>query len=166
MSIESESKPMGELIDEKPSTEVFRKTDEFPAGLDCDLSVDDIPSSEDGFYQPEHYEERRDKRQRPRVTNAVVDYLLNNGVVKRVDGDWENPRYLVQAELSEYWSLDRAERVDRSITDCRQFEWTVVIADDRNDDQIEDDFALITVFSNYHGSIGTTNRYFDRKRNQ
>lgn len=119
-----------------------RATSEFPAGYECDLTCSDVPNDEDEFSKTDHYDDRRHKRSDPNVTDAVIDTLLNDAVVREAYGDWENDRYLFQSEIGDY-------------------EWTLVIADD---DSIEPRYALITVYSNYHGSVGMTNRYLDRRR--
>lgn len=123
--------------------EVHRATDEFPAGEECDLSCKDVPDDEESFYFTMHYGECSRNRTDPDVTDDVIDTLLNDSIVRRAP-DFEN-RYLFQREID-------------------GFEWTLVVADDGPDESPR--YALVTVYSNYHGSVGTTNRYFDRKRGE
>lgn len=120
---------------------VHRKYDEFPAGARCDLTCDDLPDDEDGFYITGHYHDMRTGRQNPSVTDDVVDALLNDSEV-RISPDADD-KLLLQDEVAGY-------------------EWTIVVGDDR-DEPTDLDWALVTVYSNYHGTVGTTNRYFDRK---
>jgi hypothetical protein len=124
--------------------EVHRSTDEFPAGDECDLTVDDVPDDEDTFNKTEHYVERRANRSDPNVTQCVIDRLLTDSTVREAPSnhEFDHPRYLFQAEIGGY-------------------EWTLVVADDSEDDS---EWALISVYSNYHGSTGTTNKYLDRLR--
>lgn len=149
----------GDMIDDG-QPDVFRATDEFPAGPECDLEPEDVPDDEDEFETTQHYDDRRNNRQNPNITETVVDYLLNNGEVREAPGDWENPRYLFQARLSGYWSLDPEDREETTSSECKDYEWTLIVADDGEDADTR--FALITIYSNYHGSVGTTNKYFDR----
>lgn len=123
--------------------DTFRAYDTFPAGAECDLTVEDIPDDENVFGWTDHYENTSRKRRNPDVTSDVIAELLTEGVCKEAPGsDWDN-RYLVQREIDGY-------------------EWTLVVADDGED--ARDRWVMITVYSNYHGSVGTTNKYFDRLR--
>lgn len=121
--------------------DVHRSTDEFPAGQPCDLTVADVPSEIEKFSTEQHFDERRRTRQNPNVTDEVIEHLLTDSIVRRAPGNFENPRYLFQDEIND-------------------FEWTLVVADDGSESDPR--YALITVYSNYHGSVGTTNRYYDR----
>jgi hypothetical protein len=123
--------------------DTFRAYDTFPAGHECDLTVEDIPDDENQFGWTDHYENESRERTDPDVTEEVLTELLTEGVCKEAPGeDWDN-RYLVQREIDDY-------------------EWTLVVADDGEDSR--DRWVMITVYSNYHGSVGTTNKYFDRLR--
>lgn len=121
----------------------FRAYDSFPAGGECELTVDQIPDDEKSFGWTDHYENESRERTDPDVTKDVLDEILTEGVCKQAPGsDWDN-RYLVQREIDGY-------------------EWTLVVADDGEDSR--DRWVMITVYSNYHGTVGTTNKYFDRLR--
>lgn len=132
--------------DERDLPETCRMYDEFPAGPECQLAVTDIPDDENEYGWTDHYENESRERSNPPVTDAVVTEILTEGVVREAPGEnWDN-RYLVQREIDGK-------------------EWTIVVADDYQHDEDyypEDRWVLITVFSNYHGTYGTTNRYFDR----
>lgn len=118
---------------------VARSTETFPAGDECVLTVDELPDHEEAFGWTLHYEEESRTRTNPSVTKDVLDELLSDGVVRR--STHHTDRYLVQKEINGY-------------------EWTLVVAD--NLDGGGTDWILITIYSNYHGSYGTTNRYLDR----
>jgi hypothetical protein len=133
----------GDAVNRTERPDVFRTYDSFPAGDECDRTIDEFPDDEDAYGMTDHYVDRRSDRQNPDITDSVVSTILNGAVVRSDVHDFENPRYLLQTELDGY-------------------EWTIVIADDRENEKFENDYTLITVFSNYHGSVGTTNRYFDR----
>lgn len=110
------------------------------------MTVSQLPDSESDYHLTKHYTDDSRNRSNPDVTDDVVDTLLNDSVCRESDVERYSDRYLLQAEIDGY-------------------EWVLVVADDRSDDE-EYDWALITIFSNYHGSVGTTNRYFDRKRSE
>lgn len=121
---------------------VHRATDEFPAGHECELTAEDVPDDESAFGWTDHYEAESRTRSDPSVTEDIVDQLLTDSAVREAPGsDWDN-RYLFQTEIDGY-------------------EWTLVVADD-GPDADQERWVLITIYSNYHGAVGTTNRYFDR----
>jgi len=122
-----------------------RSTPDFPAGESCPLTVDALPDDEEAFGWTTHYEEESRCRSNPSVTNAVVSELLTDGVLRKTDYEEHDDRYLLQKEIDGY-------------------EWTMVIAD--NNDGPHADWVLITIYSNYNGSYGTTNRYLDRLRSR
>jgi len=137
----------GHLIGEEDKQadvpETISSFDTFPGGEPCDIDIDDLPDDEDAYGWTNHYENDSRNRSNPDVTDDRVGSLLTTGVVWAAPGDdWDN-RYLVQKEMDGY-------------------EWTMVVAHDGSDE--EDEWVLITIYSNYHGSIGTTNKYFDRLR--
>lgn len=125
--------------------ETFRAYDSFPAGVQCDTDTADMPDDENEFGWTDHYTDESRERTNPDVTEDVIETLLTEGVCREAPGTrWDN-RFLVQCEIDGY-------------------EWTLVVADDGNDSR--DRWVLITIYSNYHGSVGTTNRYFDRLRSR
>lgn len=128
----------------KQQSRSHRATEVFPAGEPCDIGCDDLPSVEAQCYLSEHYENRRTHRSDPPVTDDVVDTLLNNSIICRSDRDRDNTRYLCQRRIDGY-------------------EWTLVVADVRDEQAIAENWVLVTIYSNYHGTVGTTNKYFDRK---
>jgi len=134
------------MTDEEQNRDIpdtFRAYDTFPAGGECDLTVEDMPDDENEFGWTNHYENESRKRRNPDVTDEVLEELLTEGVCKEAPGeDWDN-RFLVQRGIDDY-------------------EWTLVVADDG--EQSDDRWVMITIYSNYHGSVGTTNKYFDRLR--
>lgn len=137
------------LTDDEQDSDVpdtFRAYDTFPAGRQCGTNVADMPDDEDSFGWTAHYEESR-QRTNPDVTDEVIETLLTDAICREAPGEWDN-RYLVQTEIDGY-------------------EWTMVVADDGtapDERENHDRWVLITIYSNYHGSIGTTNKYFDRLR--
>lgn len=131
--------------DKTQSIGVARMYDEFPAGEEPeDLTIDDLPDDEESFLTVPHYDDRRKNRVRPEVTDDVVSELLESGEL-RISPDSDDDRYLIQKKIGKY-------------------EWTIVVADDRDREDLETDWSLLTVFSQYHGTYGTTNRYRDRYR--
>ena len=122
--------------------ETVRSSDEFPTGTQCKVCRSDIPDDEMGFGWTQHYKDRKNGRQNPDVTSEIVEQLLTEGIVRQSDA--MEDRYLVQKEIDD-------------------IEWTLVIAEYPKEEAVYD-WVLITVFSNYHGSIGLTNKYLDRRR--
>lgn len=123
--------------------DTHRKFDSFPAGHQCDLTIADLPDDENDYGWTNHYENESRKRTNPDVTDEIVDELLTTGAVWGTPEDKWDDRYLVQKEMDGH-------------------EWTLVVADDGDCDA--ERWVLITIYSNYHGSVGTTNKYFDRLR--
>jgi hypothetical protein len=135
--------------------DTYRPQDSFPWGRESDLDIDDFPTDEDEFYWTHHYANESRARSNPAVTESVVEELLDSGVVHKPYNEELDDRFLIQKEI------DGAE-------------WTIVIGDDRNGnltkratedgvESVDEDFALITIYSNYHGTVGMTNHYFDRR---
>lgn len=145
----------------KSVEETVRTTDEFPAGSECDLTIDDLPDDEDDFWWTKHYEEETRPRQNPDVTDEIVDRLLSDGVVRQTFVEQHDDRYLVQLAIDADDVTDRLRYGDASPD---EYEWTLVVARDDVDRDSDHacEWALVTIYSNYHGSIGVTNRYFDR----
>jgi len=130
--------------EEREIPDVFRKMDGFPNGHHCDVSITDIPDSEDEFEKTDHYVQRKSERRNPAVTDEILTTVLTAGVVNKVTPQSHpDDRYLVQKE-------------------CDGVEWTLVIASTGSLSDTE--WVLNTVFLNYHGSTGTTNKYLDRLR--
>lgn len=123
--------------------DTHRAFDSFPHGDVGSVSINDIPDDETGFVWTNHYEDESRQRTNPDVTSELVEALLRTGVVREPIGDKFDDRYLVQKRIDGY-------------------EWMLVVARDEGSSDME--WALITIFSNYHGSVGVTNRYFDRLR--
>jgi len=123
--------------------DTHRAFDSFPHGTPGSVTIDDLPDKEIEFVWTNHYEDESRQRTDPDVTGALVEELLTTGVVREPVGDKFDDRYLVQKKIDGY-------------------EWMLVVARDEGDSDME--WALITIFSNYHGSVGVTNRYFDRLR--
>lgn len=147
--VTSESPKYDHLIDDEDKVEgrdipeTFRAYDTFPAGMQCKVCVTGMPDDENEFGWTDHYENESRERTNPDVTQDVIEELLTEGVCREAPGeDWDN-RYLVQKEVDGY-------------------EWTLVVADDG--EESADRWVMITIYSNYHGSVGTTNKYFDRLR--
>jgi hypothetical protein len=143
----SDEPKYGHLIGDEDRTESVPDTissfDSFPGGEPCEIDIGDLPDDEDEYGWTSHYEHDSRERTNPDVTQERIDSLLTTGVVWKAPGDgWDN-RYLIQKEIDDY-------------------EWTLVVADDGED--ARDRWVLITIYSNYHGSVGTTNKYFDRLR--
>jgi hypothetical protein len=151
MSMQTDDKDNGaygsELNDEGKIPDMYRPQDSFPWGRDCDLTVDDLPSDEDEYYWTKHYKEDSRQRSRPEVTSEIVSEVLADGVVHKPRAEELDDRLLVQREIDGY-------------------EWTVVVGDDRHRNDIGLDWALITVYCQFHGSVGVTNRYLSRKRQE
>lgn len=124
--------------------DVIRTTDSFPCGHHTDLSVADLPDTERGFAKTAHYEDRKAERRNPSVTDQIITSILRLGVVNKVTPrDDSDRRYLVQKEINNR-------------------EWTLVVAKTHEESESEEEWVLITVYSNYHGSTGISNRYLDR----
>lgn len=112
--------------------------EDFPRGVACDMYASDLPDDEMEFGWTDHYEKRRRERDNPKVTDEIVDELINDGMCF-LSETHEN-RYLIQKEI-----------------DGRN--WTLVVG---NSDH---GWALISIYCDYHGSDGTTRKYFERKKN-
>lgn len=121
-----------------------RASDSFPAGSECELTVDDLPDDETVFGWTHHYEHESRSRSDPDVTNEIINELLTSGICRKATGSSYDNRYLLQKTIDGY-------------------EWTMVVADDADTDY-DERWVLITIYSNYHGSVGITNRYLDRYR--
>lgn len=138
----------GHLIDDEDKGEIpdtHRKFDSFPAGHPSDITIDDLPNDENAYGWTNHYENESRERTNPDVTDEIIDELLTTGAVWGTPDDKWDDRYLIQKEIDGY-------------------EWTLVVADDGDVD--EERWVLITIYSNYHGSVGTTNKYYDRLRDR
>lgn len=142
----SGSTKYGHLVEDDDEFDPHRATDEFPAGEECDLTCSSVPNDETGFVLSPHYSDRRANRQHPEVTDRIVDMLLNDSEVRLSyrNDEYENDRYLFQRKAGKY-------------------EWTLVVA---HDPDVAPEWVLVSVYSNYHGSVGTTNRYFERKQQE
>lgn len=132
--------------DESGIPDTHRRTKKFPAGDETDVTCDDIPDNESDLGMTFHYEHESRKRTNPDVTDEIVDELLNDSEVREPYGDDYPNRLLLQKEIDGY-------------------EWTLVIADDEHSDE-EKDWVLITIYCTGHGSVGTTNAYFDRYKDR
>jgi hypothetical protein len=147
MSMQTDDKDDGEYGSELDGDgkipDVYRPQDSFPWGRECELTVDDLPDDEDEYYWTKHYKEDSRQRSSPVVTDEIIAEILSEGVVHKPRAEELDDRLLVQKQIDDY-------------------EWTIVVGDDRHRDDIGPDWALITVYSNGHGSVGTTNSYFSR----
>ena len=135
------NKSRSELVDEF----VSRAYDGFPAGPECSLEISDFPDTEDEFSVTSHYVDESRQRTNPSVTDDIVIELLTDSVVRESFIEDCDNKYLLQKEIDGY-------------------EWTLVVADDEDNEFTDNRWVLITIYSNYHGSQGMTNRYLDRLR--
>ena len=133
------NKSRSELVDEF----VSRAYDDFPAGPECSFDIDDFPDTEDECGVTSHYVDESRQRTNPPVTDDIVTELLTDGVVRESFIEDCDNKYLLQKEIGGH-------------------EWTLVVADDKDHEFTDNRWVLITIYSNYHGSQGTTNRYLDR----
>jgi hypothetical protein len=140
----------------RPSVQgdVYRSGKTFPYGDGCELTAADFPDEEQAFNWTAHYEEESRQRRNPDVTDDIIEELLSDPTyIRQSKRDWEYDRFLLQKRIE---------------VGEREYEWTLVIADDEEHPETTARWTIITVYSNYHGSVGSTNAYFDRyeKRKQ
>lgn len=105
-------------------------------GEPCTLTADDVPDHEYGFAHTDHWSDRKEERH---VTDRVVDLLLTDPTEVRKTP--EKDTYMLQRKINgEHWTLVFSDHVDPPP------EW-----------------VLITIYSDRHGSHGTTMTYLERK---